>query len=139
MKISEVKAQLKEISVMTDLKLEDFAEEGKLADSIADHFGEKLKATQLRKVFHKIKLIEREVKKAHKQDEEFKRSSLLELMPILAYSTGRGLIPKEFYEILKECFSSERLKTNADFLRVAQFMEAIMAYHKYRSEEEKGR
>ncbi|MBT9142119.1 MAG: hypothetical protein DDT32_00615 [Syntrophomonadaceae bacterium] len=139
MKMREVKDRLESIGSISELRLEEFAEEGKLADSIAIHFGEKLKATQLRKVFHTIKGIERGIKKAHKKDEEFDRSSLLELMPILAYSTGRGLIPKEFYDILKECFSSERLKKNADFLKVAQFMEAIMAYHKYRTEEKKGR
>ena len=40
---------------------------------------------------------------------------------------------RDFYDILKLSLGQERLRTNADFLRSADFIEAVLAYHKYRS------
>jgi CRISPR-associated protein Csm2 len=88
-----------------------------------------LKATQLRRFFHKIKQIQRQVEMTGK----FKYEQVASVMPVLAYARGRKLIPEEFYELMKLCFGSEKCKSPEDFLAAASFLEAVMAYHKYRT------
>lgn len=134
--VSELQKQDDSLSKI--LQLEDFAEEGKLADNLAKHYlsdGDKLKATQLRRFFHAIKNIERGMKGKSGEDEtalpKSVRAELLPLLPELAYARGRGLIPDDFYQLLKTCLSSQKLKTVADFKRLVAFLTAIMAYHKF--------
>ena len=128
--VQEVKERIAALDSMSALKREDFCEENGLADSLAQRFGkEELKAVQLRKVFQELKAIQREVERGIKTEEDrqrsFDRTRVVGLMPILAYTSGRGLIPKDFYEILRDCLSAQKLKTN-------EFVEAILAYHKFR-------
>lgn len=138
---------IKRLERMRDLKVEDFAPEGGLADQTVQAVGtSNLKPTQLRKVFQTLKEIQKQVKKEQVKKEQVKKrsspngkfdnSQLLTLMPMLAYSVGRELIPHDFYQLLKEVFSPQRLQTNEDFLRAFDFVEAILAYHKYRSQKE---
>lgn len=128
--IQQVIQRIKSLKRMRELKVEEFAPEGGLADQVVQALGPaNLKPTQLRKVFHTLKLIQKNVIK----DQEFDNSRLLTLMPMLAYSVGRELIPREFYDLLKEVFNPQRLETNEDFLRAFDFVEAMLAYHKYRS------
>ncbi len=114
------------------LRLEDFAEPGKLADELANGYRDRLKATQLRRFFHAIKNIERGMR--NKRDEEPLpreiRSQLLPLMPELAYAQGRNLIPRDFYDLMKASLSSQKLQTVGDFRLLTQFLTAILAYHK---------
>jgi CRISPR type III-A-associated protein Csm2 len=135
--IAEVKKRFSGLQRMGDLRTDEFAEEGGLADSLAVEFGVDLKPTQLRKVFSEIKRIRRQVEREARNEAErqqsFDRTRLLKLMPTLAYSVGRRLIPEDFYDILKLSLGRERLQTNADFIRAADFIEAVLAYHKYRS------
>ena len=134
MAIEQVKRRLDALSSMSELKPEEFCEEGGLADELAQELGEGLKSTQLRKVFHEFRNIERDVSrlKEEDKDKEFDRHRIAKLMPVIAYTVGRGLIPKGFYEILKTCLSRDRLKTNQDFLRAAEFITAVLAFHKFR-------
>lgn len=128
--IQQVIQRIKSLKRMRELKVEEFAPEGGLADQVVQALGPaNLKPTQLRKVFHTLKLIQKNVIK----DQKFDNSRLLTLMPMLAYSVGRELIPREFYDLLKEVFNPQRLETNEDFLRAFDFVEAMLAYHKYRS------
>ncbi len=127
--LKEIKGKLQNLERLRELRREDFAEEGGYADSLAEDFRDNLKPTQLFKVFHEIKRVQRRIR--GNPDEKFDRGEILGLLPILAYSTGRGLMPKDFYDILKICLSKEKLEINKDFLRLAEFMEAIIAYHKY--------
>lgn len=140
--IKEVKDKIAALSAMSELRLDDFCQEEGLADSLIQEFNKQrkeLKPTQLRKVFHELKAIERDIHRKIKGEEDEKlpfddsfRRRVIKLMPTMAYATGRGLIPKDFYELMKMCLSPERLKTYGDFLRVANFTETIMAYHKFR-------
>lgn len=140
--ISEVKKTINELSGMSELDPEIFCKEEGLADSLIQEFkkhGKDLKPTQLRKIFHELKAIQRDVQKEIKEEEDKKKSldapfrkRVIKLMPAMAYATGRDLIPKDFYELMKICLAPEKLKTYGDFLRVAEFTEAIMAYHKFR-------
>lgn len=131
--VQAVIQRIKDLKRMSDLQVEEFALEGGLADQVVQAVGSaELKPTQLRKVFHTLKNIQQQVKGKEPGD-RFDPAQLLTLMPVLAYSVGRQLIPRDFYNLLKEVFSPQRLQTNADFLRAFDFVEAILAYHKYRS------
>lgn len=95
------------------LSLESFAEPGKLADGLAKGYKDRLKATQLRRFFHAIKNVERGTR-GHRDEDPMPaeiRSKLLPLMPELAYAQGRGLIPPDFYKLMKICLSSQKLQT----------------------------
>ena len=85
----------KEGSLTTLLPIEEFAEPERLADELADEFLTTLKPTQLRKVFHAIKAIERRFKREEEsrklKSEE--RADIRLLVPELAYARARDLIP----------------------------------------------
>lgn len=123
------------------LHIEDFAEPDKLADQLARDYGDRLKPTQLRRFFHAIKGVERNLRLLTDEQPlpEDIRRQLLPLMPELAYARGRNLIPEDFYHLLKACLDSRRLRTVGDLRLLAQFLKAILAYHKlYESEKKKG-
>ncbi|MCS6831275.1 MAG: type III-A CRISPR-associated protein Csm2 [Armatimonadota bacterium] len=131
--VQSVINRIKQLKRMSDLEVKEFALEEGLADKAVRAVGvANLKPTQLRKVFHTLKTMQQRVKTQPKE-EAFDSTELLQLMPTLAYAVGRDLIPKEFYQLLREVFHADRLQTNADFLRAFDFVEAILAYHKYRS------
>jgi len=123
----------KQGSLAVLLPIEEFAEQGKLADQLAGEFRSSLKPTQLRKVFHAIKAIERRFKGKDGQKplgQEDKIAIRL-LVPELAYARGRDLIPQKFYELMRRCLSDQKLQTVGDFQRLAQLLTALLAYHKY--------
>jgi CRISPR type III-A-associated protein Csm2 len=138
-KPAEVLEEIKKLSSMSALDPAQFGEEGGLADSLVldENFRKELKPTQLRKVFDELKSIYRRVK--GKDEEKFERKEVSKLLTMLAYSCGRGLIPKDFYDIMKMCLSKEKLQKVKDFLRFHDYFEAIIAFHKYRSEVKEGR
>ena len=138
--IEQIRNKIKGMGTMRQLDQLAFAEENGLADSLVQHFmsgrGD-LKANQLRKVFGAIKLIQRQLEPEIRKDEKvkdkaFDRTTIAPLLVNLAYARGRKLIPEEFYSILADCLSQPKLQTNEDFIRVAQFTEAILAYYKFR-------
>jgi len=132
--IQPVIDRIKQLQRLSELEVQEFALEGGLADQVVQAIGTaSLKPTQLHKVFHTLKTMQQEVKKRANPSEPFDSAELLQLMPKLAYAVGRELIPKEFYQLLREVFDPKRLSTNADFLRAFDFVQAILAYHKYRS------
>lgn len=119
------------------LRPEQFAQQGKVAEQLAEAFVNdktvELKPTQLRKTFHALKEKERKFRDREDADplgDEDKREIYL-LIPQLAYARGRGLIPQTFYELMRVCLSSDKLKTIGDFRRLVEFITAILAYHKY--------
>jgi CRISPR-associated protein Csm2 len=130
--VQEVKSKLQNLDSMSDLSYEDFCEENKYAHSLAQRWKGELKPTQLRKVFNQLKDQKKEVQKRDVK-EVFDRKNIIKLMPMLAYACGRDLIPKDFYDIMKICLSKEKLKTNKDFILLVEFIEAILAFHKYES------
>jgi CRISPR-associated protein Csm2 len=141
-RIGSIIEKLNKLPSMSALKREEYSDEGGYADQVVRAFGETekgqvkkenirdaLKSTQLRKVFHALKKVQLSVKKTN----TFQRSQILKIVPELAYATGRDLLPREFYDLLKVCLSANKLKTKDDFLMTFHFIEAILAYHKYRS------
>jgi CRISPR-associated protein Csm2 len=133
---NQVIDEISKLATMRDLSPSRFADETGLANTLAKSFGKDgLKATQLRKVFHALKEIERKVNREikggrKKKNDTFETQELTLLMPDLAYAKGRGLIPDEFYKVLRLSLR-DKVKTYEDFERAMQFIEAVMAYHKF--------
>ncbi|MDZ7315997.1 MAG: type III-A CRISPR-associated protein Csm2 [candidate division KSB1 bacterium] len=128
--INNLKAEKK---TFKDVSVSQFAEENGWADCIAEKFKDKLKPTQLRKVFHSLKAVQRKVEKED-PNHLFNRETVALLLPELAYAVGRELIPEKFYKLFKTCFDAQLLQTNADFLRFMDFLTAVLAFHKYRNQ-----
>jgi CRISPR-associated protein Csm2 len=124
----QVIAEVTRLRAMSELKPESYAEEDGLADSFIQGMAGDLKAAQLRKVFHQIK----DMRRKFKHDMPYDRTQVALVMPTLAYAVGRKLIPDDFYQLMKICFGQQRCRTQQDFESAADFLEAIMAYHKYR-------
>jgi len=116
----------------TQLSPQDFAPEDSVAYKMARQFKD-MNPTQMRKVFHTFKRIERSLK--GKRDADQLSDELLAeislLGPELAYAVGRELIPKEFYTLLKTCLHRDKMQTVGDFRVLTQLLTAILAYQKY--------
>jgi len=126
----QIKEMITSFTSTVQIPIESYAEENGWADSfILDlkRNNAEIKATQLRRFFHRVKQIQSRIETT----DTFDRSEIAGLMPMLAYARGRKLIPEDFYDLMKLCFGSERCKTKEDFLASASFLEAVMAYHKY--------
>lgn len=140
MTIDQIKDKIARLNTMHELQPIGFAEENGLADSLVQYFlneRKELKATQLRKIFSSIKTIQRQIEPQIRKDasfgeKRFDRNDIATLLVNLAYARGRRLIPDDFYNILSQCLSQSKLQTNEDFMRVADFTEAILAYYKFR-------
>jgi CRISPR type III-A-associated protein Csm2 len=123
----------KEGTLAVLLPLEEFAEPEQLADQLAQKFLRSLKPTQLRKIFHSLKAIERRFK-GESEDRVLtseEKTAIRLLIPELAYAGGRGLIPQEFYDLMRKCLSGPKLQTVGDLRRLTQLLTALLAYHKY--------
>lgn len=123
--IQDVHRFISKLPSMSHLRPEDYAEPNGLADIVAKT---EVKATQLRKIFHYIKDLKREFQKSNAS---FNRAKVALIMPSLAYAKGRGHIPEEFYNLLVLCFGESKCRSAEDFESAANFLEAIMAYHKF--------
>ena len=125
--IEDVKALIDKYGFSEDA-MKAFIEPCGIAEAIASTIT--FKPTQLRKIFHQIKAIKQELK--GKNSLESHEVSLIKLLPLLAYSKGRGLISEDFYELSKALISKvrESLKKE-DFDKFVDIFEAIVAYHKY--------
>lgn len=124
--IHDVQKHIRALPSMSAIKPDEYAEKDGWADVVA-RTGE-MKATQLRKIFHYIKDLKREFQRT---DSKFNRAKVALIMPSLAYAKGRGHLPSEFYELLTLCFGQDKCKTAADFESAADFLEAVLAYHKF--------
>jgi CRISPR-associated protein Csm2 len=132
--VAELKQRLQQAGTLTELLIPaDFAGEEQVAAEIAREHQKDLKPTQTRRIFHTIKQIERRNRR-ETDDESLSdddRLRLTLLAPELAYAVGRELIPREFYEALKLCLQSDKLKTVGDLRRLVQFISAVVAYQKF--------
>ena len=109
------------IQIFTD---EEILKPNGLADKIARELRSDLKSTQLRKVFDKIK----EIENALNRGEDYK-SKILELYPKLAYSTGRKLMPRKFFNLLTLLLGKAE-EDREDAKMVVRLITAIVAYSK---------
>jgi CRISPR type III-A-associated protein Csm2 len=103
---------------------EEILKPGGLADEIAKELRNSLKSNQLRKVFDKVK----EIEIALNRGEDYK-AKILELYPKLAYSTGRKLMPRKFFNLLTLLLEKAE-KDKQDAKVVVKLITAIVAYSK---------
>jgi len=127
--IIDVKKHLEGLKSLSELKSEDYALEGGIAETIARQKGD-MKFTQLRKFFGHIKKLESTEIKGKKGSDKIDPTKLFLLMPELAYGVGRGVISEEFYDVMKICLSGQKIKTVGDFKQFIQLLTAVIAYNK---------
>ena len=82
------------------------------------------KTTQLRKIFHQLRLLQYEAKQGG-----FKTYKVKKVIALLAYSAGRKLIDHKFFELSKGLLS--KVEDENDLNVVVELLEAIVAYRKY--------
>ncbi len=96
----------------------------------SDDFGMELKeskvtTSQMRKIFSEIKHIHREAQSTKR----FNIDRVKMLKPKIAYLAGREDKLKPFKRVMDTFI--DKVGDGEDFARLASFMEAVMAYHKY--------
>ncbi len=131
--VKDVKSHIKTLNTFFNLKPDYYAVENGAADIVAKGMGNKMKVNQLRKFFTQIKRIELDNKDKNNEEEFRSIEKVYPLLPELAYAKGRGLITEEFYELMKVCMDTSKLKKIKDFKRLVDFLSAILAYHKMRT------
>jgi CRISPR-associated protein Csm2 len=131
--IDKIIQKIDNLQNLSQLDEKDIAKEGGYAEQIAEAKEiKKLKTTQLRKFFSEIKANERELKEKGWKSIE---GSFYMMRPNLAYAKARKLVPEEFFSLMNACMKQvdkgddEQKKGN--YKRFVQFLEAIVAYHKY--------
>ncbi len=131
MNVTDVKSHLRGLETMRQLEPAYFAPLGGAADVVARSVGGKVKMAQLRKLFGGLKRVERQHSHC-RDDEELEKDGVYLLYPDIAYANARNLISNDFFDVMAALIEPERLKTVGDFRRVMEFMQAVVAYHKYR-------
>lgn len=127
--LNNIISEIKKRKTFKNVMVEDFAKSDSWADSIAKSLGDKMKTTQLRKVFTSIKLMDQRAKGKLESD-KFSDPDLYMLLPQMAYAKARKLISSEFYDLVKTVINDGKIVDIEDFRRFVQFMTAIVAYHK---------
>ncbi len=88
---------------------------------------DKLKPTQLRRVFHDLKRLEKQ---------RFNEAMVAMIMPQLAYAYGRNVIPRPFYEFMRGLLS--KVQDKEDLERLSQLLTTLLAYHKFHERRREG-
>jgi len=89
-----------------------------------------LNTSQIRKFFDTVKKIEIELQKPDEISETQVRQRVLRLKPSLAYAVARQRRKlKPFADIIYRAI--DMVKTKKDFIYFVEFVESIIAYHKY--------
>jgi len=137
--MDDVKKHLNALPSLSQLKPEDYALKGGIADFIASTVGKdkEMKFTQIRKFFGNIKKIETVKLKDKRDEDKIDSTDFYQLMPELAYGYGRGLITREFYDVMKICLTGGKIQRVKDFTRFIELLSAVIAYNKEREADKK--
>jgi len=130
--MKEIIEIIKRKNSFQDVDIIEFAPSDAWAETIARSLKDKMKTTQLRKVFASIKQMELKAK-ARKDEDIFNDSKIYMMLPHLAYAKARKFINDDFYSLMKVIIgngTSGKIKHVGDFKRFVEFMTAIVAYHK---------
>lgn len=84
--------------------------------------------SQMRKIFSEIKHMDIETRSAAREG-AFNTDKVKLLKPKIAYLAGRESKLKPFKRVMDALI--DKVEDEGDFGRLADFMEAVMAYHKY--------
>ncbi|CAD6491750.1 MAG: hypothetical protein LAKADJCE_00178 [Candidatus Argoarchaeum ethanivorans] len=132
--IRDIIKKIDNLQNMGELDEKTIAEENGYAESVAvdRDINKPLKTTQLRKIFDRVKTIER---KLNEDGWDAVQPDFYMLRPELAYAKARKLIPDQFFRLMDACMkqvdkgNNEQKKEN--YTKFVRFLEAIVAYHKY--------
>ena len=132
--IRDIIKKIDSLQNMSELDGKTIAEENGYAESVAADrdIKKRLKTTQLRKIFDRVKTIER---KLNEDGWDAVQPNFYMLRPELAYAMARKLIPEQFFRLMDACMkqvdkgNNEQKKKN--YAKFVSFLEAIVAYHKY--------
>ncbi|MCK5109841.1 MAG: type III-A CRISPR-associated protein Csm2, partial [Methanosarcinales archaeon] len=133
--IRDIIKKIDSLQNLSELDEKTIAEENGYAESVARDrdIKRRLKTTQLRKIFDRVKTIERNLNE-HGWDDDV-RSNFYMLRPELAYAKARKLIPEQFFRLMDACMKQvdkgDNEQKRSNYARFVRFLEAIVAYHKY--------
>jgi len=129
--VDDVIRKIQNLENLSKLTEKEIAEERGLAEQVAKEIKD-LKTTQLRKLFDKIKVNERELMNKGWSAVE---PDFYMIRPNLAYAKARKLIPDSFFRLMDVCMKQvdkgDEQQKKANYGRFVRFLEAIVAYHKY--------
>ena len=124
--VDEIVKKVGALGKLEDLSADDLVE-------FCDQFGNELKegdvtTSQMRKVFNQIKRMHLEVRSPGSQA-AFNPDMVKLLKPKIAYLASREKRLKPFKRVMDALI--DKVRDVQDFDRLADFMEAVIAYHKY--------
>jgi len=134
--IGELIDEIKKSKSLKEVFLpEKYALPGGWADKVVSSLGRSkdtaMNSNQLRKIFTQLKNIEEKVDRNKGDNLTVEQmNEILLLMPHIAYARGRGLISPEFYNLLKECITPQKIKDRFDYKSFVSFYTAVVAYSK---------
>lgn len=131
--MNTVLQRLQGLQRLSDLRLEEFAPEGGIADSVAFQLRHSLKAAQLRKFYGLCKRVDLELR-GRDEDSDFPaefRPRIFRILPLLAYAKGRNNIPEGFYKFMKSVLDFNKIQKIRDYRTLIYLLEAVVAYHKF--------
>ena len=128
--IDYIENKIKEYDKISDIPTDLLVDKNTgFAYTIAESFKKNLKTNQLRKFFGAVRKIE-----SKNEWKDMEREFHL-LKPRMASSTGRGKIPKKFFDVMYVAMTKVDVGTpdekKENFKIFVEFFEAIVAYHKY--------
>lgn len=116
--------QLRDVNSLIDWEKEKLIEAGEL---MGEYFSDKVATHQVRKIFSEIKRLKMELQTRGKSS--FDKGKVLLLIPKLAYLAGRVNGLKPYKKVMEELI--KRVNSPEDFLVLADFSDAFLAYHKF--------
>jgi CRISPR-associated protein Csm2 len=124
--VDEIVKKVGALGKLEELSADDLVE-------FCDQFGNELKedkvtTSQMRKVFSEIKHMHLEARSPGSQA-VFNPDRVKLLKPKIAYLAGREAKLKPFKRVMDALI--DKVRDEQDFGRLAAFMEAVIAYHKY--------
>jgi CRISPR-associated protein Csm2 len=99
------------------------------ASRVGEQLARQVKATQLRHVLDETVRIRMEAQRAASDFQKEVRPRVVLLKPRLAYQAGRERSMKPFCDLLSAMI--DRVQDERDFEGLAEFVQAVIAYHRY--------
>ena len=124
--MNEITEKIQALRTLSEFKAQDLVSS---AQVLGERLGGKpkgvdLKTAQIRKFLDAIKKLD-----SRTTQENFDPEKVILLKVPLAYAAGKQKKVKLLMEVLEPCI--DKVNTHSDFKKIVQFIEAIVAYHKY--------
>jgi len=124
-KLRQAKERGKLVEFIKAISEADMYRPDGLVAKLARELRKSIKPTQLRKFFFLLK----QVKEKIRSKEDYTRE-VLKIYPLLHYAVARGVINKDFAELLTFLLEAGE-KDREAMEKVIHFIESFVAYHKY--------